>query len=239
VQAMTWRREQIGTLKSIGLAFLVCIFLLCGCGGKAKAPKEIEKTTAEKEKAELLKEIERKFEDIDAHFRLGQLYQADGQWNKAEDQYSIVLNFEPAHRQAQAARVKVLTDSGNTERARLLANEYKELACVSAEGSRQLAQAFQQQGLDEYALECYQQALRLAPDSAKINKQIGYYYLNKGNNDVAREYLSRSFQLNPNQPDVAGELGRLGVPVKRPQKTVKNTKKPDKMEKSEKSPKSQ
>lgn len=230
MQAMTRRREQIGKLKSIGPAFLFCIFLLGGCNGKAKAPKKIEKTAAEEEKAELLKEIDRKFEDIDSHFRLGQLYQADGQWNKAEDQYIIVLNFEPAHRQAQAARVKVLAASGNTERARQLAKEYKGLASVSAEGSRQLAQAFQQQGLDEYALECYQQALRLAPDSAKINKQIGYYYLSKGNNDVAREYLSRSFQLNSNQPDVAGELGRLGVPVRRPLKTIKNTEKLDKTE---------
>jgi hypothetical protein len=43
--------------------------------------------------------------------------------------------------------------------------------------------------------------------------------------------LSRSFQLNPNQPDVAGELGRLGVAVKIPRKTEKNTdaKKLDKM----------
>jgi Flp pilus assembly protein TadD len=77
----------------------------------------------------------------------------------------------------------------------------------------------------------------MAPNSAKINRQIGYYYLSKGNKDVARDYLSRSFQLNPNQPEVAGELGRLGVAVKIPRKTEKSTKKLDKMvEKSEKKP---
>jgi tetratricopeptide (TPR) repeat protein len=90
--------------------------------------------------------------------------------------------------------------------------------------------------LDEYALTCYQQALRLAPNSAKINRQIGYYYLSKGNKAQGKDYLSRSFQLNPNQPDVAGELGRLGVVVKVPRKVQKQTKKLDKIvEESDKS----
>jgi Flp pilus assembly protein TadD len=60
-------------------------------------------------------------------------------------------------------------------------------------------------------MRAYQQALRLAPNSARVNKQIGYYYLAKGQNDTAKIYLQRSFQLNPRQPEVAGELGRLGV----------------------------
>lgn len=237
---MKWRREQTGKQKSIGLAFLVCILLLGGCGGKAKAPKEIERTAAEKKKAKMLKAIERKFEDVDAHFKLGQLYQADGLWSQAENQYSVALSFDPAHRQAQAARVKVLLGVGDAAKAKLLADEYRERASISAAGSLQLALAFQEQGLDEYALACYQQALRMAPNSAKINRQIGYYYLSKGNKDVAREYLSRSFQLNPNQPEVAGELGRLGVAVKIPRKTEKSTKKLDKMvEKSDKGLQSQ
>jgi len=237
---MKWRREQTGKQKSIGLAFLVCILLLGGCGGKAKAPKEIERTAAEKKKAKMLKAIERKFEDVDAHFKLGQLYQADGLWSQAENQYSVALSFDPAHRQAQAARVKVLLGVGDAAKAKLLADEYRARASISAAGSLQLALAFQEQGLDEYALACYQQALRMAPNSAKINRQIGYYYLSKGNKDVAREYLSRSFQLNPNQPEVAGELGRLGVAVKIPRKTEKSTKKLDKMvEKSDKGLQSQ
>ena len=232
---MKWRREQTGTRKSIGLAFLVCILLFGGCGGKAKAPKEVERTAAEKKKAKMLKAIDRKFEDADAHFKLGQLYQADGLWAQAENQYSIALSFDPAHRQAQAARVKVLVGGGDTAKAGLLADEYIERASISAAASLQLALAFQEQGLDEYALKCYQQALRMAPNSAKINRQIGYYYLSKGNKDAAREYLSRSFQLNPNQPEVAGELGRLGVAVKIPRKTEKSTKKLDKIvEKSDK-----
>jgi len=230
VQVMEWRREQTGEQKSISLVFLVCALLFGGCGGgRAKAPKEIERTPVEKKKAKILKAIERKFEDADAHFELGQLYQADGLWAKAERQYNIALSFDPAHKQAQAARVKVLLEGGDATKAGLLADEYKGRASVSAAGSLQLALAFQRQGLDEYALDCYQQALRLAPNSAKINRQIGYYYLSKNDKDRAKDYLSRSFQLNPNQPEVAGELGRLGVAVKVPRKVKKSTKKLDKI----------
>jgi len=238
---MEWRREQAGEQKSIGLVFLVCILLFGGCnGGRAKAPKEIERTPAEEKKAKILKTIERKFEDADAHFELGQLYQADGLWAKAEHQYNIALSFDPAHRQAQAARVKVLQESGDTAKAELLADEYIGRASVSAAGSLRLALAFQKQGLDEYALDCYQQALRLAPNSAKINRQIGYYHLSKNDKDRAKDYLSRSFQLDPMQAEVAGELGRLGVQVSRPRKTQKGTKKLDKIvEESDKSLQSQ
>ncbi|MHC4572252.1 MAG: tetratricopeptide repeat protein [Planctomycetota bacterium] len=204
----------------VGLAFLVCALLFSGCNSeKTQELKEVEMTPAEKERAELLKRIDRKFENPGAHYELGRLYQADGLWSQAEHQYSITLSFDPTHREAQAARVNVLLASGDTVKAELLADEYMEQASVSAAGSLRLALAFQRQGMDERALACYQQALRLAPNSAKINRQIGYYYLSKNDKERARDYLTRSFQLNSNQPEVAGELGRLGVGVKIPRKT--------------------
>jgi Tfp pilus assembly protein PilF len=240
---MRWRRAQAVKQISIAPVLLVCILLLLGgCGGKARTPKEVGRTEAEKKKVQLLKAIDTKFEDAESHFKLGKLYQADGLWAQAEDQYGIALNFDPVHRQAQASRVKVLVSGGDAAKAKLLADEYIKQASISAAASLQLALAFQEEGLDEYALKGYQQALYMAPNSAKINRQIGFYYLGKGNKDPAREYLSRSFQLNPNQPDVAGELGRLGVAVKIPRKTEKSTdaKKLDKIvEKSDKGLKSQ
>jgi len=49
--------------------------------------------------------------------------------------------------------------------------------------------------------------------------KMGYYYLSKNDKQRAKEYLARSFQINPGQWDVADELGRLGVPVRIPPKT--------------------
>lgn len=220
----------------IGAGFLVFFVLLFGgCESfgvrKAKSPAidEIAKTPADEKKAKLFKVIDRKFENPKAHFELGQLYQADGLWSQAEHEYNVALGFDPAHRQAQAAMVKVLSDGGDIAKSQIYADIYMNQVSGSAAESLKLGLAFQGQGLDGYALGCYRQALRLAPTSAKINRQIGYYYLSKGNREQARSYLSRSFQLDPLQPEVAGELGRLGVVVTIPRKTTRDTKKIDRI----------
>ncbi|MHC4738011.1 MAG: tetratricopeptide repeat protein [Planctomycetota bacterium] len=209
----------------IGLMFLICTLAFIGCeSGKTKPLKEIALTPAEQEKAALLKQLDRRFENPEGHYKLGKLYQADGLWSQAEHEYTIALSFDPVHRQAQAARVKVLLNSGDTGSSEFSANFYMNQASINAESSLRLAMAFQKEMLDEYAMSCYQQALRLAPSSAKINRQMGYYYLSKGDRARAQDYLTRSFQLNSQQPEVAGELGRLGVPVRIPRKTQKSTK---------------
>ena len=66
------------------------------------------------------------------------------------------------------------------------------------------------------------QAIHLAPTSAKVHKQLGYYYLSKNDKVHAEEYFKRSFNLDPVQPEVAGELGRLGVEVRIPGKVERS-----------------
>lgn len=224
-----------GKLWFITPGFLVCVLFLNGCKQtpalfepKAKGD-EISQTPAEQEKAGLLRDLDRRFENTKAHYQLGQLYQADGLWTQAEYRYKTVLSFDPSHRAAQAGRIKVLQATDDMNMAAIMADEYIQQASVSAEQSLLLALAFQKEALDDYALSCYQQALRLAPNSAKINRQIGYYYLAKNNKTQAVEYLTRSFQLDSNQPEVAGELGRLGVAVRIPRKTGVDTKKLDRI----------
>ncbi|MHC4284534.1 MAG: hypothetical protein ACYSWZ_16410 [Planctomycetota bacterium] len=137
----------------------------------------------------------------------------------AEYHYNIALRFDPVHRDTQAAMVKMMADGGETEKAKLQALEYMRQVSTSSNGSRRLAMAFQKQGLDDYVLACYQQAIRIEPNSAENFKQIGYYYLSKSDKVRARDFLTRSFEIKPNQADVALTLGQLGVEIKIPQKT--------------------
>ncbi len=65
-------------------------------------------------------------------------------------------------------------------------------------------------------MKCHSHALVLAPDSPDVYKHIGYYYLSKRNLGRAEANLRRSFELDPYQGDVAGELGRLGIIVEVP-----------------------
>ncbi len=211
---------------------LVCVFCTGGCGSnglrwpgsKPKAVKDIEPIPIEQKKEALIKRLDKKFEDAQAHFELGQVYQSEGLWMQAEREYNFALNYDAHHRQAQAGRVKVLMMMGEKEQADVSTEFYVNHASTTAAGSLRLAMAFQEQGLDELAMRCYRQALNLAPNSAKIHRQIGFYYLAKDNKEMAKEYLTRSFQLNPYQEDVGLALGRLGVVVKVPEKTASGKK---------------
>lgn len=229
-EAMRCLKSQ-PVIVAASLLFFASLFGGCESSGKkaGNIKGEVARTPSEEKKAKLLKEIDRKFENPGAHFELGRLHQADALWSQAEHEYTVTLSFEPAHRKAQAALVKVLGAGGDAAKAQVYADIYTTQVANFANESLKLGLAFQEQGLDEYALGCYKQALQLAPNSAKINRQIGYYYLSKGSKEEAKSYLSRSFQLDPLQPEVAGELGRLGVVVTIPRKTVKNARQLDKV----------
>jgi len=216
------------------LALFVCALLFTGCTETTESDTirttrktRITSPTGQERKKELLRAIERRFENPDAHFELGQMYQAEGLLVAAEYHYNIALQFDPVHRDSQAAMVKMMAESGDTEKARLQADEYMRQVSTSSTGSRKLAMAFQKQGLDEYVLACYQQAIRIEPNSAENYKQIGYYYLSKDDKVRARDFLSRSFEIQPNQADVALTLGQLGVEIKIPQKVETNLQIPE------------
>ena len=198
----------------------------------AKQERDLNKvpiSPGERQKAELRRKIEAKYSDAEAHYQLGKLYQTDGLWDRAENEFTVAAGFDPAHWRAEAAKVKVMLAKGDKDRAELSAEHAMNRASVKAESSLLLGKAFQGEALDEKAVACYQQALVLAPNSAALHRQVGYYYLSKNDKVRAEEYLRRSFQLDPYQSEVAGELGRMGVTVQIPRKTQNDTRKLDKL----------
>ncbi len=209
---------------------LLCTTLFVGCRSQeATGAGNVQSVPAEQRKADLLKALDRKFENPQAHYELGRVYQSERKWMKAEYHYNVALTFDPAHSEAKAAMVKVFIESGDTAKSKTYADIYMNQAADSASASFRLGFAFQKQLLDEYAFDCYMQALHLAPSSAKVHKQLGYYYLSKNDKVRAEEYLKRSFQLDPVQPEVGRELGRLGVEVKIPRKVERRPRKVDKI----------
>ena len=183
---------------------------------------------SDRQKQVLLKDIDRKYENPKAHYELGRLYHSEGLWDKAEWEYNKALALDPVHHDAQASIVKLLVDKGDKTRSSVLADMYISQASISAKHSLLLGRAFQERGLDEYALSSYLQAHNLAPNSVVINKQLGYFYLLKKDNANAEVYLRRAFELDPYQPEIAGELGKLGVQVQIPKKQPKDLNKLEK-----------
>lgn len=211
------KTSATGTLPA--LVFLtVTSFVLVGC---ATTTQETVDSTgvvpSERSERQLLADIERKFENPQAHYELGRLYARSGQWSKAEYHYNVALGFDPALRAAQAGMVKLFMDQGQEAKAQQYASGYIRQVSNNERELLRLAWEFEKLDLDEHAHRCFNQALVVGPDSFEVNKQVGFYYLSKNDTAKARQYLSRSFELNPRQPDVAGALGTLGVVVESPE----------------------
>ncbi|MCX5646055.1 MAG: hypothetical protein NTZ17_15455 [Phycisphaerae bacterium] len=201
-------------------ALLVSVlFVLWGCevGPKPSPPALIEPVTSDPTEAQLLAELKQKFENPQAHYQLARVYHKAQNWSKAEWYYSNALGFDPANRAAQAGQVKLFIDRGETAKAEQYASGYiLQAARASVRETLRLGWEFKQLNLDDYTLRCFRQALDADPSSFEANKQIGFYYSEKNDTAKAKQYLLRSFELNPRQPEVAGALGKLGVVVELP-----------------------
>lgn len=200
--------------------FGCAVVLLTGCQDGVRRRTAIDPTgnvPSEKTEAQLVAEINEKFENPLAHYELARLYHKSRQWTKAEYHYNVALGFDPAFRAAQAGLVKAFVDQKQAAKGEQYANAYlRQAASNSERETLRLGWEFEKLDLDDYALRCFRRALEIAPDSYETHRQIGFFYLGNGDSDNAKKYLSRSFELNPRQADVAGALGRLGVVVEAP-----------------------
>lgn len=230
------------------LITLSAIFTIisAGCDNQSvqrQPEKKYEKlayTPTELEKARLQRKLETKFENPQVHYDLAEIYRNDGMWDKAMYHYNLALRFEPSRADAKAAIIKLYRMKGQPERAAIAADIYMNQAAASAEKLLLLGNAFRKHGLEELAFKSYQEALKLAPNSAALHRQIGYYYLSKGDQVRAREAFRRSFDIDPYNADVAGQLGKMGVIIQMPRKdSEREAEKLDKMLKEQSQPQSQ
>ena len=187
---------------------------LCGCQGPGSGTAV--RSASEARKSELLTAIGARYENPQAHYELGKIYHQEGRFERAEFHYNVAMGFDPTHRRAQAAMVKLFKDRNDPQRAKITAEMYINQASTTADALMALGRGFQRERLDDYALTCYRRAQELSPNAAPIHKQLGYFYLSKGDNARAETHLRRSFEIDPHQPDIAADLGRMGVRVQVP-----------------------
>jgi tetratricopeptide (TPR) repeat protein len=198
---------------------LMIVLLLGGLSGCALNTPKVDRTYVETipdKESYLLSKLDERFENPNVHCELGRYYQSEGKWKKAEYHFKTALGFDPAHRKTQAAYVKMLVDEGQTDKADQTIQRYQRQLVDDPIQLVELAMVLADEKMDTYAISCFDKALLLNPSSFEANKQIGMFYLARDEDDKARDFLTKSFELNPNQAEVAGALGRLGVVVEVP-----------------------
>ena len=212
------------------VAGLVLAVLFCGCELNGnKRDQAVVPTADELKREELSKRLERRWDDANAHYELGKIYLGDGMWSQAENEFAIAMGYDPVHWGSAAGIVRTLVESDQNSKAKILAEDYIRRARYSASASLLLGKAFQKEYFDDYALTCFEQALRIAPDSAGLNKEVGFYHLSKKDDVRAASYLKHSFEIDPRQADVARALGRLGIAVELPRGKEPNPRRLDKL----------
>ena len=78
---------MMSKLRIFSIALIICIIFLSACNNSSEKPTEIGRTGAELEKMQVLKEVQKDYRNSDKHYRLGKLYQQEGQWGQADHEF--------------------------------------------------------------------------------------------------------------------------------------------------------
>ncbi len=189
---------------------------IAGCRTQSNPTRDMAVGAIPDKESYLLSKLKTRYQDADTHGELGRYYLNQGMLDKAKYHLETAMGFDSALRPAQAAYVKLTSQLEGEMAGQRLCAEYQRPLLSSAAEMIKLAKALGDEGLDTLSLSCFQRILSTQPYSAEAHRQLGYFYLTRNNQEEAKIHFSRSFELNPNQPDVAGELGRMGVTIETP-----------------------
>lgn len=209
---------QKGCVQLLLSYVTICVIalVLLGCRRQTTDPQTMTFDTIPDKESYLLSQLNDKYRNPGIHSELGRFYLSQGETDKAKYHLETALSLDPSYRPAQAAYVHLTSKIQGELAAQRLCSEYQRPILASSKEMIKLAKALGDEGLDTLALGCFQRILSIDPGSAEANRQLGYFYLARNDSEKAKLYFSKSFELNPNQADVAGELGRLGVTIQTP-----------------------
>lgn len=205
-------------LQKLKLCVIACPVLLLafGCTADSSYAPDLATDQIPDKETYLLSQLDTRFKDPDIHSELGRYYLSEGLLGKAKYHLETALGFDPSHRRAQAAFIKLTQLQNGDAQAEETFRRFQRLLLKSPSELIKLAKALSEEELDQFALDCFNRAIQLQPESAEAHRQLAYFYLARDDQDKALKHFTRSFELNPNQPDVAGELGRMGVVIQTP-----------------------
>ncbi len=194
---------------------IIVLALITGC--QPTVEDSLTGLSPEQQKQKLYDQIEAKYEVPRAHYQLGLLYRNERNFDRAAYHFNTSAEFLPLNWPAQAALVRAYRDDNKPDRAGQASAKWIQRT-TTADQAISLARAFETEQLPTAALQSYERAMSLAPQSPAVYKQLGYYYLRRNDKVNAEKQFRRSFELDPYQADVSAELGKMGVIVQSPRK---------------------
>ena len=147
------------------------------------------------------------------YYNLGRSSQALKQYERALEEYRRALEYYPGHGEARKGRIDCLVQMNAPQRQ--IDDEVDSAVNtlhVREHGRIYLAQAaaYYRVGRAADIPPVLGRALAAAPADAHVHALAGRLYRALGDVSSAKRCFITAYQLDPDEPDVAGELGRLG-----------------------------
>jgi tetratricopeptide (TPR) repeat protein len=142
-----------------------------------------------------------------AHNNLGNVYQSQGLYDRAIEQYQAALRLEPDFAEAYYNLGVAYQYQGLYD---LAIEQYQATLKLRPDYVRahyNLGIAYQYQGLYDRAIEQYQAALKLWPYYAEAYNNLGNVYQSIGLNDMAIEHYLAALKLRPDLAEAHFNLG--------------------------------
>ena len=146
------------------------------------------------------------------HLNLGRAYQALKEYDPAVREYDLAIQYFPGNAKAHWGKIYCLVNKGAPQ-------EQVNEAVATAVSRVQLdpgrvyltwAMGYHHTGQPERMPEMLDRAAQASPKDSYVQATVGRFYQAIGNTGSAIKHLVIAYELNPNEPGVAYDLGVLG-----------------------------
>ena len=141
------------------------------------------------------------------HYNYGAALQEAKRFEEAEEQYRIVLRFDPDYTKAHLNLANVLAGKAKLDEAQQHFAEALRIEPRNADLHSAYASLLQRLGRGDEAQNEYENALRINPRAARVHYTYGGYLEKKGKIDQALSQYQLALQADPKLADAHFDLG--------------------------------
>lgn len=147
----------------------------------------------------------------DRHFNLASAYQELKEYDRAIEEYDLSLQCHPGNGKAHSGKINCLVKMKAPQK-QIDETVATAVSIVLQPGRIYLTLAMAYYHADRRAEvpAALNKAAKAAPSDPEVQATAGRFYRALGDIDSAKKYLRIAYKLNPEEPDVAYELGILG-----------------------------
>jgi len=157
---------------------------------------------------------------FDAYNDLGALFNREGKYEEAEDNFKMAVQIKPEHIHGLTNRGLNLLQKKDFEKAFLNFDTAVELFPDAGYLHENMGQALQGLGMEEDALAAYEAVIMLQPTEAKAYYNYGLLAGQQGKNEIAEMFFRNAVRLRPRWLDGLHNLGGCLINQDRHQEAV-------------------